>query len=67
MRGFPSHPLSRSSKERAVIPRCREIRPEKYEVQAEKKSSSKSWQIYFVYLSLNLFSNMTGAFYEGMC
>ena len=29
-----------ASKERAVIPRCREIRPEKYEVQAEKKSSS---------------------------
>ena len=66
MRGFPSHPLSRSSKERAVIPRCREIRPEKYEVQAEKKSSSKSWQNLFC-LSLNLFSNMTGAFYEGMC
>ena len=66
MRGFPSHPLSRSSKERAVIPRCREIRPEKYEVQAEKKSSSKSWQILFS-LSLNLFSNMKGAFYEGMC
>ena len=66
MRGFASQPLSRSSKEtREAIPRGRQIRPERKLSSRRKVIKLKIVTNLFSW-SLNLFSDMKGAFYKGM-